>query len=160
MRLGHVKSSPPDVPCWRCVPAGASGQSEKRQDVACDCLCSPSDTAINWASAIGPRDGNGVRAIGRLLPRPHAVAVSPLLFCKEGDNRTPAIPPAGNTQIATEKWQKTGRPLFQGGGFAAWTLKEATCPTSCRLVAKKVRSPLAFYVPAKRCKFQRRLATL
>jgi hypothetical protein len=50
---GHVKGSPPDVPCWRCVPAGASGQSEKRQDVACDCLCSQSDTAINWASTIG-----------------------------------------------------------------------------------------------------------
>ena len=160
MRLGHVKSSPPDVPCWRCVPAGASGQSEKRQDVACDCLCSPSDTAINWASAIGPRDGNGVRAIGRLLPRPHAWRSRLSFFFARKAIIAPPPSPAGNTQVATEKWQKTGRPLFQGGGFAAWTLKEATCPTSCRLVAKKVRSPLAFYVPAKRCKFQRRLATL
>ena len=94
-----------------------------------------------------------------VVPRPHALAVSPHLFAGKAIIALPAIP-RRDTQIATEKWQKTGRPLFQGGGFAAWTLKEATCPTSCRLVAKKVRSPLAFYVPAKRCKFQRRLATL
>ena len=116
MRLGHVKSSPPDVPCWRCVPAGASGQSEKQQDVACDCLCSPSDTAINWASAIGPRDGNGVRAIGRLLPRPHAWR-SRLSFFARKAIIAPPRSPAGNTQIATEKWQKNRAAPISGRGF-------------------------------------------
>jgi hypothetical protein len=117
LRLGHVKSSPPDVPCWRCVPAGASGQSEKRQDVACDCLCSPSDTAINWASAIGPRDGNGVRAIGRLLPRPHAWRSRlSFFFCKEGDNRTPAIPRMEHTD-RNRKMAKNRTAPISGRGF-------------------------------------------
>ena len=57
-----------------------------------------------------------MRAIGRLLPRPHAVAVSPLLFCKEGDNRIPAIPRREHTD-RNRKMAKNRTAPISGRGF-------------------------------------------
>ena len=64
-----------------------------------------------------------------VVPRPHALAVSPHLFAGKAIIALPAIP-RRDTQIATEKWQKTGRPLFQGVGLAA-------APESCRVDVEK-----------------------
>jgi hypothetical protein len=109
---------------WRC-----GGAFSKRNNLPQECALA-SWSALQRRCDIRQRSGPSVcwegahelryrtRREGKreVVPRPHALAVSPHLFAGKAIIAPPAIP-RRDTQIATEKWQKTGRPLFQGGGL-------------------------------------------